>query len=63
MSYKTSGVNSFSSKATKVERRMSIQVRMADELLRYIDSGMADVSKCAESGFANNLRHRPRECR
>ena len=55
MSYKTRGVNSFSSKATKVERRMSIQVRMADELLRYTDLGMAYMSKRVDFGSANNL--------
>ena len=30
---------------------IAFQVRMADELLRYIDSSMADVSKCVGFGF------------
>jgi transcriptional regulator GlxA family with amidase domain len=54
MSYKTSGVNSFSSKATKVERRMSIQKRMANEQLRYTDLNMDNVSKRVGFGSANN---------
>ena len=38
-----------------VDFRMAFQVRMADELLRYTDLGMADVSKRAGFGSANNL--------
>lgn len=34
---------------------MAFQVKMADELLRYTDLGMADVSKRAGFGSANNL--------
>ncbi len=34
---------------------MAFQVKMADELLRYTDLGMADVSKRAGIGSDNNL--------
>ncbi len=34
---------------------MAFQVRMANELLRYTDIGMAGVSKCIDFGSANNL--------
>ena len=38
-----------------VDFRMAFQVRMTDELLRYTDFNMADESKRASSGSANNL--------
>lgn len=34
---------------------MAFQVRMANELLRYTDLSMADVSKCAGFGSANTI--------
>lgn len=38
-----------------VDFRMAYQVRMADELLRYTDLSIAEVSKRAGFGSANNL--------
>jgi AraC-like DNA-binding protein len=38
-----------------VDFRMAYQVRMADELLRYTDLTIAEVSRRAGFGSANNL--------